>query len=29
MGMWLLVLGGSHFEIRIVGFNLGFLKSGF
>jgi len=29
MGMWFLVLGGSHFEMRIVGFNLGFLKSDF
>ncbi len=29
MGLWFLVLGGSHFEMRIVGFNLGFLKSGF
>ncbi len=29
MDMWFLVLGGSHFEMRIVGFNLGFLKSDF
>lgn len=29
MGMCFLVLGGSHFEMRIVGFNLGFFKSDF